>query len=88
MCFFNVPVSFTAEYLEKMAMFEAATEQSEQLDLEDIYELGLIYYHGVNSTSMEGDTDEISIIIESDRAKSSKYFRMIVKGQVSGKINQ
>jgi TPR repeat protein len=84
----DIPVSFTAEYLKKMAMFEAGTEQDEQLDLEDIYELGLIYYHGVNSTSMESDTDETEVIISPDHEKSLMYFRMVVNGQLLGNIGQ
>jgi TPR repeat protein len=81
----DISVSFTEEYLKKLAMFEAVTEQ---LDLEDMYELGLIYYHGINSISGENNTNEISNIIKSDRVKSSMYFRIIVEGKLSGKISQ
>jgi TPR repeat protein len=81
----DIPASFTTEYLKKMDMFEAVTEE---LDLEDIYELALIYYHGVNAISGDGNTNENGNIIASDRSKSSKYFGMIVEGQLSGKIEQ
>jgi TPR repeat protein len=81
----DIYVLLAEEYLKKVAMFEAMTEQ---LDLEDKYELGLIYYHGVNPIPEDSNTNETRIIIKSDRVKSSEYFRMIVKGQLSGKISQ
>jgi TPR repeat protein len=81
----DIPASFIAEYLEKMDMFQAVTKE---LDLEDIYELGLIYYHGVNTISGDENTNEVRNIITSDCSKSSKYFRIIVKGQLSGKVGQ
>jgi TPR repeat protein len=81
----DITASFTEEHLKKVTMFETVINQ---LDLEDIYELGLIYYHGVNSISEDSNTNETRIIIKPDRVKSSKYFGMIVKGQLSGKISQ
>jgi TPR repeat protein len=81
----DIPVSLTEEYLKKVAMFEAMIEQ---LDLEDKYELGLIYYRGVNSISGDANTNETRVIIKPDLVKSSKYFGMIVEGQMSGKISQ
>jgi TPR repeat protein len=81
----DIPTSFTTEYLKKMDMFEAVTEE---LDLEDIYKLGLIYYHGVNAISGNGNTNKTRNIIASNRAKSSEYFGIIVEGQLSGKIGQ
>jgi TPR repeat protein len=81
----DMPASFTEEYLKKVAMFEAATEQ---LDLEDKYELGLIYYHGVNSISEENSTNETEVIISPDHKKSLMYFRMVVNGQLLGNIGQ
>jgi TPR repeat protein len=81
----NISVSSTEEYLKKVTMFETAINQ---LDLEEIYELGLIFYHGINSISEDASTNETRIIIESDRVKSSKYFRMIVTGQILGKMGQ
>jgi TPR repeat protein len=84
----DIPASLTEEYLKKVAMFEAATKQTEKLDLEDIYELGLIYYHGVNSISGDNNKNETRVIIKPDPAKSSKYFKMIVEGQLLGKISQ
>jgi TPR repeat protein len=81
----DIPVSSTEEYLKKMDMFETVMNE---LDLEDIYELGLIYYHGVNSISEANTTNETRVIIASNCAKSSKYFKIIVKEQLSGKIGQ
>jgi TPR repeat protein len=81
----DMPASFTEEYLKKVAMFEAATEQ---LDLEDKYELGSIYYHGVNSISEENSTNETEVIISPDHKKSLMYFRMVVNGQLLGNIGQ
>jgi TPR repeat protein len=75
----------TEEYLKKVDMFERMTEE---LDLEDIYELGLIYYHGVNFISEDGNRNEARIIISLDHEKSFMYFKMIVKGQLLGKIDQ
>jgi TPR repeat protein len=81
----DIPVSLTEDYLKKVDMFETVMNE---LDLEDIYELGLIYYHGVNSISEASNTNETRVIIASNRAKSSEYFGMIIKGQFTGKINQ
>jgi hypothetical protein len=80
-----MPASFTEEYLKKVAMFEAATEQ---LDLDDKYELGSIYYHGVNSISEGNSTNETEVIISPDHEKSLMYFRMVVNGQFLGNISQ
>jgi TPR repeat protein len=81
----DISVSSTEEYLKKVTMFEAVTEE---LDVEDIYELGLIYYHGVKYTSDDFNKCGTQIIINSDHSKSSTYFRMIVKGQILGKMGQ
>jgi TPR repeat protein len=75
----------TEEYLKKLDMFEAAVEQ---LDLEDIYELGLIYYHGVKCASKDIYTHEHKTIINPDHVRSSSYFKMIVKEKLSGKMSQ
>jgi hypothetical protein len=72
-------------YLKKLDMFEAAIEQ---LDLEDIYELGLIYYHGVKCTSKDIYTHEYKTIVNPDHVRSSSYFKMIVKEKLSGKMSQ
>jgi TPR repeat protein len=81
----DIPASFTEEYLKKVTMFEAVAEE---LDLKDIYELGLIYYHGVNSISEVGNTNETQVIISTDHEKSLMYFKMVVNGQLSGSIGQ
>jgi TPR repeat protein len=75
----DISASFIEEYLKKLNMFEAAIEQ---LDLEDIYELGLIYYHGVK------DIYKSEIIIKPNHARSSSYLKLIVKEKLSGKMNQ
>jgi TPR repeat protein len=77
--------SYTEEYLKKVDMFERMTEE---LDLEEIYELGLIYYHGVKYTSDDTNKYGTQIIINPDHGKSSRYFRIIVKEQLSGNIGQ
>jgi TPR repeat protein len=87
----DILASFAKKYLKRVEMFESVieqTRQTEQLDLEDIYELGLIYYYGVNSISGDSNMNETRVTIASNRAKSSKYFRMIAGGQLSGKIKQ
>jgi hypothetical protein len=59
----DIAASLTKEYLKKVDMFEKAVEQ---LDLEDIYELGLIYYHGVKQITENRKSDETHIIISID----------------------
>jgi TPR repeat protein len=81
----DIPASSIKKYLKKVDMFETAIEQ---LDLEDIYELGLIFHHGVKCILDEINTNETRVIIHPDHVKSSKCFKMIVKGQLSGKIGQ
>jgi TPR repeat protein len=79
----NMPSSYTEEYWKKVDMFEAAVEQ---LDIEDIYELGLIYYHGLKRITKNSKSDESHIIISLYHDKLSRYFRMIVNEDLSGKI--
>ncbi|KAI8886661.1 HCP-like protein [Backusella circina FSU 941] len=76
----NIPASLKEKYIKKLDMFETAIDQ---LDLEDIYELGLIYYHGINSTSEDLNTNGTQVIVPFDYAKSSVYFKMVIKEQLS-----
>jgi TPR repeat protein len=71
----------TANYLKKLEMWESVTNH---LKKEDIYKLGLLYYHGVYKNDNESESDKVTAIIEPDAHKAADYFRMVIDKKLLG----
>jgi TPR repeat protein len=71
----------TTDYLKKLEMWESVDNH---LKKEDIYELGLLYYHGVYKFFKKSELNKVTVIIEPDTHKAADYFRMVIDKRLPG----
>jgi TPR repeat protein len=71
----------TTDYLKKLEMWESVVNH---LKKEDIYELGLLYYHGVYKFFKKSELNKVTVIIEPDTHKAADYFRMVIDKRLPG----
>jgi TPR repeat protein len=69
------------DHLKRLEMWESVIKQ---LKKEDIYELGLLYYHDIYKNNNESESDKIAVIIESNTHKAADYFRIVVDKKLPG----
>jgi TPR repeat protein len=71
----------TADYSKELEMRESVINH---LKKGDIYELGLLYYHGVYKNDNESESDKVTAIIEPDTHKAADYFRVVIDKNLPG----